>query len=190
MQVHLDGGWCYSSNIVSWGVIVHHQGAMHELHGARRHTKMKPYCEVIALFEAIKFISQFGVTPRDVTFHSDCATVAYGGNALMLKAAPADQYGHALMNLVKDTRGQNKTIYSDHLANLVRLHILRSRFHKVRGHSGCVENLRCDYLARYARKHLVSPEKPFVPYTEWLKSWTPSIKETYRTNVVQFAFSS
>lgn len=161
--LYIDGSECCRKNRrsrIGWGMVALHDGQMVERAGNYGVARdMTGYHELVALFEAVRYAHMAGFAPADVAFYTDDETVGYAGARFH-----PENYLPCLADATM-TRLQwvaDKLFSQDDL-ELSMQYLMRSRFHKLKGHRFCVYNNRVDYLARTIAKNM-----PMMDYGEWL----------------------
>ena len=179
MNVYFDGSYTAKVNggirlhcndyLLSYGVVIDGgQYENHELSGCIvSGMGSNGLHEVFAFGEAILWLSSHGVEPSEVAFIADDQTVIYGAqsyNAGWASASHQAQLFEIFDKLI------SRKILPANIVALAMPYIIGSRFIKVKGHDVCVNNNRCDYLAKAASRKHHEPSYKTVSYATWLKS--------------------
>jgi ribonuclease HI len=115
--------------------------------------------EYMALVEAAKFVHKNNIKPETVSIYSDDEPSCYAGGLFHrhnYKATDAKEFLETLW-------GFCRKVYDEEIFRITVDLVVESRFTKVKGHARTVNNLRADYLAKYART-----KEDFKEYDDWL----------------------
>lgn len=163
----LKGGEKNKRRIVAWGLHAIHGDEMIERHGSHYASLEMAGGdhEFVALFESVKLAVERGVAPADVAFYTDDEVAAYGSYQLGGPPHMAFNYTETLVNKVKCV---GKRHFTANQVDDVLQYLLHGRFYKVKGHKNIINNVRVDYLARFARNLAVGKSVSFMEYDRWL----------------------
>lgn len=176
MNVYFDGAYFnflkegqrlkQGEQVASYGIVIDADETQLELMGAvRSDYRMNGLHELLAFGEAVLWLSSHHVKPEDVAFYGDDQTSIYG--ALSYNAGwSSDAYYRSL------AAGMERLVKLGHMPSdimeKVHVYIAGSRFHKVKGHELCVNNNRCDYLAKTAGRRLLQVKHKFLDFERWI----------------------
>lgn len=151
--------------VASYGIVIDDGDKQLELMGAVKGMQINGLHEALAFGEAVLWLDSHQVKAETVSFIGDDQTVIYG--ALSFNAGWAST-GHwdCLLDSFKRlvTLGHLPT----DILEKTMPYVNGSRFHKVKSHRRCVNNNRCDYLAKTAGRRLLQIKHKFVDFEHWL----------------------
>ena len=129
-----------------WSMILHHNSQSEELYGARVIRKQDSGLhEFFAFVECVLELKRRGYKPEDVSIYTDDQIVTY----IPFDLHPDNYSRGFLMNLPKWKKACHH-YFDEHTFEEALQFIQKCRINKVKGHALCVDNHRCDYLAKYA----------------------------------------
>ena len=178
MNVYFDGSYTLKDSeqrilknaVFGWGFVISGYDEHVEVHGAR---VVKPgICsgahEVIAFIEAVLYLSSHGIRVQDVNFITDDELTAYGSKATVANGYACTSMHEALQSCLQSLV-RNK-LYTEEVLEVVRPYLFDGRFHKIKGHAGCVLNQRCDYLAKVASRAELGGKSETQGFLEWARN--------------------
>lgn len=176
MNVYFDGAFFNflkdgerpkrNEQVASYGIVIDADETQLELMGAvKGNYQLNGLHELLAFGEAVLWLSSHQVKPEEVAFYGDDQTSIYG--ALSYNSGWSnDAHYRCLVD------GMAKLVKLGHMPTdimeKVHVYIAGSRFHKVKGHKLCVNNNRCDYLAKTAGRRLLQVKHKFLDFERWL----------------------
>lgn len=169
---------------ISWGIKIEEGEYGVELMGQRvLPIKYAGSHEIIAFIEAVIYAVAHNGNTLNTVFYTDYMNVTdatkptFGsyaelGTAMQMKKFKAKI--KSFMSWVSD-------LYSKETLEIVEQFLIFARIKWVKGHSGCVNNHRADYLARHAHQVAMGRGVTFQQFEEWLHRgeslYTPAIKK-------------
>jgi ribonuclease HI len=167
--IYFDGGSSMKRKgktiAIAWGIVAHLNGETHEVYGSvTKSRQVSTGChELLALFESVLFAVNRGLSPTDCSFYTDDLMIAHAGFYLH----PGNRTIRTSNLIMKHLTYISQEFYPDNpvLLDVVVDFLIKSRFSKVKGHSGIIDNCRADYLVRQTRHN-----GQLVPYQRWLES--------------------
>lgn len=151
-----------------WSIIIHSEGQSQEVMGASeiRQSDIGSH-EFFAFVECMKVAKEKGYEPKDISIYTDDEVMAYIDFNLH-----KDNYRRGFLMQVDKWKYLCKRYYTEETLDEVLEFVRQVRVNKVKGHAQCVDNLRCDYLAKYAAKsklHGKAYNAKFLTMDEQLK---------------------
>jgi hypothetical protein len=172
MEVYLDGGVAkvqrkpFNGYALSYGVVTHRHGELVELYGCTIvDGRFGDYHELMAYVEAVRYVVSEGVPPNQVNFVCDDFDLFRAFHS----AHPENYNPTAFAKYSDRLRKYCAEFYDDATVEQCIKYLKGANVMKVNGHCFCMNNLRCDYLAAYARKVEVEGTAEFRTFNEWLK---------------------
>lgn len=148
-------------NWVGWGVRAHFNGTSLEVSGSMLVTRdLKGTYEIIAFIEGLLLMTNRGIPLDEMSFYTDDSMVGYAHEFLH----PDNFSATRAMVITTRIKLVCDALYTSSVFELVLECLRKSRFTKVKGHSGIVDNSRVDYLARTSVGDAV-----VLPYADWFK---------------------
>jgi|SRR3990167_5591449 len=134
--IHTDGScWPNPGGPGGWGAVILSDGVRSEHSGSLPPPSTNNRAELTAAVEALRVLSD----PSEVDLYTDSQYLRNGAAVWSFRWRS------------KNWRGVKNSDLWIAIADLCEQH--RIRWHWVRGHATCPENIRCDYLAEKARNN-------------------------------------
>ena len=155
----------HNNYVISWGMIVSHDGNKSEHYGSNvsNNKMVAGNHELLAFIEGYLWLKSHNFKNHEISFYSDDESVSYGGYWL----TDSSHYSRS-ESLVRRLKLVRDNFYPyvnfEELLDCLK----ESRFSKVKGHAKCVNNLRVDYLAKFARDMYLGTGKILKSFDEWL----------------------
>lgn len=188
MNAYYDGSYLYKGNdgnalkkgyaYFSWAFVIVDGDQQTEVHGAR--TAKLSQCngthELIAFIETALYLSSHDVPVQSVNFITDDELTAYGSKATVANGYACTSMHVELLRQL-ELLVTNK-FYDQETIDRIMPYLLDGVFHKVKGHSRCVLNQRCDYLAKAAGKIQAYGGARILSFALWAKAGFSMWSET------------
>lgn len=150
--------------IVSWGIIAHYNDTSVELSGVKRVPQsVNAYHEVFAFIEAVIYAYSHGFDASQIICYTDDELTGYSNYHIHV-----GNYSPRRQSLIDRTKFICDQFYTEDVFDMVMKCYHDSHMVKVKGHDKTIYNLRCDYLANYARRSLKPVHVTMKSFESWI----------------------
>lgn len=151
---------------LSWGIKIEDGNFPIEIMGQRFLPKQyRGAHEIIAFIEAVIFANAHNGNTLNTVFYTD-----YQNITDICKTVRAENR-YTLRQKIKQHLDGVKDLYSADIINLAEQYLIFAQINWVKGHSGCVNNHRADYLSRSAHKIAIGNIHQTLSFEKWLRDY-------------------
>ena len=175
----------YGENVasLSWGIKIEDGNFPIEIMGQRFLPKQyRGAHEIIAFVEAVIWANAHNGNTLNTVFYTDYQKITD-----MCKPAHTKNK-HKLSESVKRQLMWVKDLYTADILNLAEQYMIFAQINWVKGHSGCVNNHRADYLSRSAHKIAIGNVPHALSFEKWLGDYfsCDSGRKSHSSGLIKF----